>query len=306
MPKIIAIYFWLLFATFIFKPYNAFAQLDIWPYLKQLELNFPEDIGNRIEDIYKQKDKLSKIISDASEENEMEMLEEAFSRLFSLSNSLYEIYDSYSKKILSEIPEPLPVEFDRPLEFERRAENNMKKAAIIRREAGKNEDFTESLQLYEMALDLEMIALLNKGRALKIYQDYPVIYEYPWDEDFTVMDGSPVRALRVIEIDRDLLEERVKPTDLTEIEGVAFIIQIAAHSEKLSEAEIKSIYSGDMDVNMIYEDNWYKYYLGPWERYEEAEKVNKTLNIRNAFIAAYIDGKRLSVSEARRRQARQD
>ena len=306
MPKIIPVCLWLGFLLFFSKPYSADAQLKIWPYLKYIELSFPEDVNNRIEDIYQQKDKSFEIISLLSEESGMEVLEEAFSSLFASSNELYEIYDRYSKNILSELPKPVPAEFDRPFEFERRAELNMKKAGIIRNEAQKAEGFAESFRLYEMAFDLEMTALLNKGRALRIYQDYPIIYEYPWDEDFTVMDSSPVRALRVIEIDHDHLEKDIEAADLTEKEGISFIIQIAAHSEKLSEAEIKSIYSGDMDVNMIFEDNWYKYYLGPYERYEEAEKVNKNLNIRNTFIAAYMDGKRLSVGEAKRRQAQPD
>ncbi len=306
MSKKLLICFWLVLAAFLFKTYNCVAQLDIWPYLKHLDLNFPEDVSDKIENIYQQKDKSDELISLAAEENRRELLEEAFNRLFSASNALYEIYDSVSKNTLSELPETMPAEFGRPFEFERRAGSNMKKAGIIRNEAQKAEGFEESFRLYEMAFDMEMIALLNKGRALRIYQDYPIIYEYPWDEDFTVMDGSPVRALRVIEIDHNHLEKGIETADLTEKEGISFIIQIAAHSEKLSEAEIKSIYSGDMDVNMIYEDNWYKYYLGPYEGYEEAEKVNKNLNIRNTFIAAYMDGKRLSVSEARSRQAQRD
>ena len=306
MSKKILICFWLVLAAFLFKTYNCVAQLDIWPYLKHLDLNFPEDVSNKIEDIYQQKDRSDALISLAVEENRRELLEEAFSSLFSASNALYEIYDSCSKNTLSELPETMPAEFDRPVEFERRAESNMKKAGIIQNEAQKAEGFAESFRLYEMAFDLELIALLSKGRALRIYQDYPIIYEYPWDEDFTIMDGSPVRALRVIEIDHYHLEKGIEAADITLKEGISFIIQIAAHSEELSRSEINSIYSGDMDVNLIFEDNWYKYYLGPFERFEEAERVMKNLNIRNTFIAAYMDGKRLSVGEARRRQAQQD
>ncbi len=306
MPKKIPVCFWIVFSILLCNPYNAIAQLDIWPYLKHLDLNFSEDVSNKIEYIYQEKDKSDELISLAAEENRRELLEEAFSRLFSASNALYEIYGSCSKNTLSELPETMPAEFDRPFEFERHAENNMKKSGIIRNEAEKAEGFTESFRLYEMAFDLELIALLSKGRALRIYQDYPIIYEYPWDDDFTVMDGKPVRALRVIEIDHDEMDRDIEAADLTEKEGISFIVQIAAHSEELSKSEINSIYSGAMDVNLIFEDNWYKYYLGPFERFEEAERVMKNLNIRNTFIAAYMDGKRLSVGEARRRQAQQD
>ena len=89
-------------------------------------------------------------------------------------------------------------------------------------------------------------------------------------------------------------------------EGICYIIQIAAHTSELSHSELNAIYSGNRDIKILQEDSWYKYYFGPYRRYEEAEKTLNSLNMINMFIAAYIDGNRVGVAEARRREDAQN
>ncbi len=305
MPIKISIRLFLISMLFFVQPYIYGIQIDIWPNLKQLNLQFSDDDNitrNRIE---QQKIDAGNQIALAVEELDRNALEEAFNELFSASSGLFDLYDKYCRSTLDKLPETLPDEVNRVAELERHARENMEKAEVLRMEAGKAEGIEKIEQIYRMAFDLELLALLKKGRGLRIYQDYPVIYAYPWDNDFTNMNGSPEKAIRLVEI-KEHKEPGDKPgRELTD-EGICFIIQIAAHTDKITESGLKAIYNGDIKISFIYEDNLYKYYLGPYNSFDEAERVMKSLNMENVFIAAYYDGRRIGVREARARQAQQD
>ncbi len=308
MPLNLKIFVWLIFSTIAFFPYTTNAQLDIWPHLKDIGLKFDSETNEKIADIYLDKriadDLIARIAS--AEDKDKGEVEDAFKNLFSASRALYDVYDAYSGRVRGELPAKLPADYERCSVFKQIAEANMEKAGVLRKEAAGSESVSKAVSLYEMAFDLELIALLHKARAIRIYQDYPIIYAYPWDDDYTIMDHSPRNAIRVVEIDES--GEMVEPvSDNTGLkDGIYYIIQIAAHTSKLSNSELNAIYNGNRDINMLQEDSWYKYYFGPYRRYEEAEKTLNSLNLRNMFIAAYIDGNRVEVAEARRREATQN
>ncbi len=305
MPIAYKISIRIIFAIVIILPYTSAAQLNIWPHLKSIELNLPEETEQKIKDIFLDKRIADELIRKTASAENNGFLHEAYGRLFASSEALFELYNNLCMKIRAELPDDLPPGFLISEEYEQKSESGMDKAAILKKEAAGAEDIIKAEKLYEMAFDLEAVSLLYKARALRIYQDFPILYEYPWDDDFTVMDSKPVRAIRVIEIDESSSNDD-SDTELTESRGIYYIIQIAAHTEMLNRVELNAIYRGDREIKMIIEDNWHKYYLGPWESYDEADRVFRSLNLRNAFIAAYDDGKRIGVNEARRKQAQQN
>jgi hypothetical protein len=52
------------------------------------------------------------------------------------------------------------------------------------------------------------------------------------------------------------------------------------------------MYYGNMNVEMINENGWYKYSVGDFTSYDEASKFRKSSGIKNAFVVAYRKGTR--------------
>lgn len=296
-------YLRLLLILISLNSYSAFAQLDIWPHLKHLQLSFNKDVTDSLNIITTNIARAERLIKAAAETGDREILVQAFSDLFASCQVMYGIYDRSSRSRRRELPSSLPEELRKIDDLKHMAEANMNKSLVIKKEAEKTENIKELIALYYVAYDLEMLALLNKGRVLRVMQDYPVIYEYVWDHDMTVMDGLHIRIIREVIGEEETYDPEKEEYDLKDTQGVSFVVQIAAHTSEIAGNDLRSIYSGNLEIKMIHEENWYRYYLGPWNTFEEAEKVFNMVNLRNAFISGYHNGKRIGVAEARRRQA---
>lgn len=303
-PLLIIIF--LILNSFSSKLYSSEPQLDIWSNLKNLHLEFSDRDQKRLTRIEQRKDNAEGLIAQASSSENREDMGKAFNELFTASRELYDIYERYCKSERDDLPGTLPPELDRAFELESNAQENLNKAEILKDEAENTEELTSAKNIYMMAYDLEQMALLNLGRALRIYQDYPVMYAYDWDDDITIMEDSPERVVRVIKDDDEETVQQEESNDTSGIkesfEGITYIVQIAAHIREIPEEEIREIYSGNKEVKLMREDNWYKYYFGPYATFEKAEEVMKSLDITNVFIAAYLDGNRIGIGEARDQQ----
>ncbi len=76
-----------------------------------------------------------------------------------------------------------------------------------------------------------------------------------------------------------------------------FFVQIAASREELSENEIDEIYSGGMIVKKREEENWFKYQIEAGTTLNQALKILKKIDVEGAFPVAYINDKKLNLSE---------
>ncbi len=72
-------------------------------------------------------------------------------------------------------------------------------------------------------------------------------------------------------------------------------IQILASTNKMSNESLHQIYSGKDNIDESIENGLYKYTLGNFKTYKEAKSMRDRLNIEGAFIAAYLNGKRIEV-----------
>ncbi len=295
----------LIFVMTFSKSYTADAQLDIWSNLKQLQLGFSDPDSVTIGQIEHRKENASGLVEKAIEEEDNEYIKRAFNELFTASRDLFDVYDQYCKNEREKLSAIPPSEIDRPVKLERRAQEKISKSEIIRSEADNINEFTKLVQMFLVAFDLEQLALLNKGRALRVYQDFPVVYSYQWEYDFTSMEGTPTGITRVINTGEELHEgqEEKIPEAKQPGKGISYIIQIAAHVSEIPQNALREIYKGDLPVKMMVEDNWYKYYLGPFDTFKEAGSVMSSLGLNNVFLAAYLNGQRISVGEARKKQA---
>jgi len=69
-------------------------------------------------------------------------------------------------------------------------------------------------------------------------------------------------------------------------------LQIAASKNPLSEEILKKIYTGNKPINLIIENDWYKYQIGTFNNIDSAriEKIN--CNVKYAFLVKYINGQK--------------
>ena len=81
--------------------------------------------------------------------------------------------------------------------------------------------------------------------------------------------------------------------------NVVYRVQIAASKVKLSETKLDKIYPVEnrfpehkiMSVDI--DEPWYKYLVGKYTTYEEADKARQQMNVKGAFIVAYKDYQRV-------------
>jgi hypothetical protein len=275
---------------------------------QQAELSKIEQLNLKLQDRDARKIEKSKkslligieLVSLASSNSDQNQLARANSEIASATLTCYEIFDAYCKQFWNLNRRTVAPEIERAREFERRAYGHFQQAIFLRERAPEKVNFEEGFHLYAMAVEMEMLGLLNLARAIRVYQDFPVIYAYEWEDDVEVPRESPERVARVMafqsddtssELEDELVENELK----TEI---VFIVQIAAHTIPIQESYLRTIYKGKQNIRMVHEDRWYKYYLGPFSTLNEAKRILTAVGVKNAFIAAYEDDKRINVREA--------
>jgi len=184
--------------------------------------------------------------------------------------------------------------------YEKKGERNITRATNIRGiiiEADKPEWI--QYKMHE-CFQLEKLAIRNKGRALQIYQDFPVEYNYGWENDVTPEQlakffNDPLIKLPPEDVfKRKPVEERVVPKG-GEIE---FRVQIAAHTVMLNNDYIKTFYTGQDSVIQAHEGQWYKYHIGSFDNFKEANNLRINCRVPRAFVVAYQDGKKLTIKKA--------
>jgi outer membrane protein OmpA-like peptidoglycan-associated protein len=75
-------------------------------------------------------------------------------------------------------------------------------------------------------------------------------------------------------------------------------VQIAASTSEISNAQLKSIYSGPSEIKGLKEGEYYKYYIKETSSYYVARQALKESNVGNAFIAAYKGDTKWALPEA--------
>ena len=86
--------------------------------------------------------------------------------------------------------------------------------------------------------------------------------------------------------------------------NIIYRIQIAASRQKLSNIKLNQIYPvanrlPDHKIMVVdMDDNWYKYLVGDYKTYEEADAIRLQMSVEGAFIVAYKNyGRVRNISE---------
>jgi len=79
---------------------------------------------------------------------------------------------------------------------------------------------------------------------------------------------------------------------LPEGDEIIYRVQIAANKTQLTQRALSKMYYGNKKVEMLNEDGWFKYSIGDFYTYENADKFRKQCGVKNAFIVAYRKGQK--------------
>lgn len=162
---------------------------------------------------------------------------------------------------------------------------------------------------YKMAeaVELEKLSIQHRGRALQIYQDFPVEYNYNWENDLTpeeveaaFKDPAISRPPDDLFVQSPQKEEETFEEEVGVREGpIVFRVQIVAHTIKMDENYIReNIYYGNLPIKEIFDGTWYKYSIGEFDNFRDADALLKSSRVRKSFVVAYQDGTRLTIKAA--------
>ncbi len=150
------------------------------------------------------------------------------------------------------------------------------------------------------AFELEKLAIRDKGRALQIYQDFPVEYYYGWENDVTPEEVAKFFNNPVINLPPEEVFKRVPPEEKKEPEGgnIEFRVQIAAHTVQIENDYIRTFYTGQDTIRESHEGAWFKYQIGCFDNYSDADSLRISCRVPRAFVVAYQENKKLTIKEA--------
>jgi Sporulation related domain. len=224
----------------------------------------------------------------------------------------YEVYHKNCVDFWSKSPNATGLATAR--KFQKDASNYLEKAQSNRRAAENyvNEYSNFYNRFYE-AISLEIIAAKKEGRALQFYQDWPLHFAYEFDDDIEVdlfdpnaKKEEPKKVEPVVakvEAPKKVKPVEVKPKEEPKVIPDSLIIfykvQIAAHTIRMTDKYLRdNIYKGNMKIDELHEDGWYKYTIGKFQTEEEANKLLREVKIPKAFVVAYKNGKRVPLKDA--------
>jgi hypothetical protein len=185
--------------------------------------------------------------------------------------------------------------------YEGSAIRNHNRSLIRRKQVMESDLFEYTLEIMEDAQEAEKLAVRDYGRALQICIDYPVEYNYGWDDDKSLEEIVKIMKDPIIhEPPKDIFAtvDESANVDSTVIEDVIFKVQIVAHTMPLNQEYLDLLYRGSLPIDLIFEENWYKYSIGVYRTFEEADAARKEINIKKAFVVAYSEGRKISIKEA--------
>jgi hypothetical protein len=185
--------------------------------------------------------------------------------------------------------------------YEGSAIRSHNRSIIRRRQVMESDRFEYSMEIMEDALEFEKLAVRDRGRALQICIDYPVEYNYGWEDDKSLEEIVKIMKDPIVhEPPKDIFAtvDKEAQIDSSLLKDVIFKVQIMAHTMPLSQEYLDLFYRGSLPIDLIYEENWYKYSIGVYRTFEEADATRQEINIKKAFVVSYCEGKKITIKEA--------
>jgi hypothetical protein len=78
------------------------------------------------------------------------------------------------------------------------------------------------------------------------------------------------------------------------LESLNYRVQIASDRQSLSQGALRKLYDGNKKIYHVNEGGWNKYMIGEFSSYSEANTFRKNLDVQEAFIVAWREGRTIS------------
>jgi hypothetical protein len=186
--------------------------------------------------------------------------------------------------------------------YEGSALKNFNRSLIRAQQVKESDRYDYSLEVMNDAVEYEKLAVRDQGRSLQICTDFPVEYNYGWDDDKSLEEIVKIMKDPIVhEPPKDIfatVDKTSHDVDSSLMKVVIFKVQIAAHTMPLSQEYLNLIYKDRLPIDLILEEGWYKYSIGRYATFDEAEVTRSGCNIKKAFVVAYCDGKKIGTQEA--------
>jgi len=157
--------------------------------------------------------------------------------------------------------------------------------------------------LLEQSKHLLMQGRTIRGKSMRLNNEFLV---YP-----QLIDANKIEILAINKLKEAYVlifkstDNNISNYEISEIKktyndvGAHFRIQLAATRKPLKGENLKQITPNNEIVSSDFSNGWYKYSLSrDFETYQEAVDYKESMNLTEAFIIAYIDSRRVSISEA--------
>jgi len=313
---------WFFLLPFI-QEVHLLAQNNIQPYIEGLNIKFDTPEKKKLDRAVGLLDQADASLAEANRlfdqltpvekkeritdgyQRTLKKLNEASTLYKEAHTMIYEVYnlktDEFWKKMAKDSHRASGM--DKARYYEGKALKSYNRGRIRREQVMEGDRFEYARIIMDDAMKLEKLAIRDEGRALQICLDYPVEYNYGWDDDKTLEEiVALMRDPALNEPPEDIFAtiDKEARVDSMLLKEIIFKVQIAAHTMPLSNEYLKSLYDGDLRIDMIFEDEWYKYSIGRYLSFDEADATCRECNIKKAFVVAYEAGKHISIQDALR------
>lgn len=93
----------------------------------------------------------------------------------------------------------------------------------------------------------------------------------------------------------DYLQHETSETEV--VKGFTYSVQIVACRVPMNSDMLKLIYNGTEQPEENYENEWYKYSIGPFSTFALARQFRDNSGIKGAFVVAFLNGKKINANE---------
>lgn len=89
-----------------------------------------------------------------------------------------------------------------------------------------------------------------------------------------------------------------KPTSDDVNEGLCYRIQILADTKPWSQRKLQRLYKGGLKIDERQSDGYYKYWIGCYRTYNEAQEAEQSMKLKESFIVSFNNGTQIHITEA--------
>jgi len=165
---------------------------------------------------------------------------------------------------------------------------------------------TELFKLFTEAFKHEQLGLLYLEKIYAVILNWQSIPSNSNEEKIeAILLNKPVKIEQTmylgdikdsVKISTVLVYDTIQVEKLIETQ-IVYKIQIAASKTQLSIEKLKAIYNEENLIQYDIVDGWFKYSVGYFSSYQDAQNFKTRIGVPGAFIIAFKNGKRVPIKE---------